>query len=117
MLCALPTSLTNSIVPNRLKITPNLFTFLASIYYIGLGFVFIKINPLIDRLRNEGKIASVSHISLVVNGFLSLGGLAVILPNSPDGTTYYHWGIIVVSIVLGVFLTHKYESKNEIKKK
>lgn len=94
--------------------TPFWHTGITAIYFMIMGFVFVRIERYKNKLKIQGKIGSVAYIRHIFEGILALGGLAYFVYRSPGELGGSQYVLIAFSIIIGMFLTLNYEKTNEV---
>jgi hypothetical protein len=94
--------------------TPFWHTGITAIYFLIMGFVFVRIERYKNTLKKQGKIGSVAYITHIFEGILALGGLAYFVYRSPSVLGFSQYVVIAVSIIIGMVLTLIYEKPNEV---
>ncbi|MFZ2411487.1 MAG: hypothetical protein WAW23_07950 [Candidatus Methanoperedens sp.] len=94
--------------------TPFWYTGITAIYFMIMGFVFVRIERYKNKLKIQGKIGSVAYITHIFEGILALGGLAYFVHRAPSELGFSQYVVIAVSIIIGIALTLKYEKPSEV---
>ena len=89
-------------------------TSITTIYFLIIGFVFLVIERIKNKLKKQGKIGSLAYITYIFEGFLALGGLTYFVYQAPSELVFTQYLVITFSIIVGVFLILKYEKPGEV---